>query len=134
MKEEFEMLNTVVLHFVDGTILKGTTDDFFPNKDMFHLKAKGGGEIREVRLTNLKAVYFVKSFEGDPLYQDKADQERAGFGKKIKVIFRDGETQVGYTQGFTPDRNGFFVFPADPDSNNDRVFVVNASTEKVHFM
>ncbi len=128
------MLNIVVLHFVNGTIQKGTTDDFFPNKNMFHFKEKDNGEIREIRLGDLKAVYFVKNFDGNPNYQDREDVARPGFGKKIKVQFKDGETQVGYTQGFTPERIGFFVFPSDPDSNNDRVFVVKAATNKINFI
>ena len=128
------MLNTVVLHFSNGTIQKGTTDDFFPNKDKFHFKEKDKVEIREIRLGDLKAVYFVKSFEGDPNYRERDDVTRVGFGKKIKVNFKDGETQVGYTQGFTPDRAGFFFFPVDPDSNNDRVFVVKAATDRVQFI
>ena len=128
------MLNKVVLHFSKGTIQKGTTDDFFPNKEMFHFKENGQGEIREIRLGDLKAVYFVKNFEGNPDYQERDDVTRVGFGKLIMVHFKDGETQVGYTQGFTPERTGFFVFPADPDSNNDRVFVLKAATDKVHFI
>ena len=48
--------------------------------------------------------------------------------------FKDGETQVGYTQGFSPSRPGFFFFPADPDGNNKRIFVVNAATSDVRFV
>ena len=128
------MLNTVVLHFNTGIIQKGTTDDFFPNKDMFHFRENDRGEIREIRLGDLKAVYFVKNFDGDPNYQERDDVARVGFGKKIRVNFKDGETQVGYTQGFSPDRIGFFVFPVDPASNNDRVFVVKSATDKVQFI
>lgn len=134
MKEVSTVLNTVVLHFNTGIIQKGTTDDFFPNKDMFHFQENDKREIREIRLGDLKAVYFVKNFDGNPNYQERDDVARVGFGKKIMVHFKDGETQVGYTQGFTPDRIGFFVFPVDPASNNDRVFVVKSATDKVHFI
>ena len=128
------MRNTVVLHYADRKIRKGTTDDFFPNKNAFHLTEQGSGETHEVSIYDLKAVYFVKSFEGNADYQERTDTELVGFGKKIKVTFKDGETQIGYTQGFSPGRGGFFVFPADPGSNNDRVYVVTAATEKVDFI
>lgn len=128
------MLNTVVLHFADGKIQKGTTEDFFPNKEMFHFREKEHGETREVRMRELKAAYFVKTFEGNSAYQEKTDQGRTGCGKKIRVHFRDGETQIGYTQGFSADRAGFFVFPADPDCNNDRIYVVIAATDNIQFM
>jgi hypothetical protein len=128
------MQNTVVVRFADGTLQKGITNDFFPNKEAFHLSEKGTGEVREISFRGLKAVFFVKSFEGNLEYRERTDGERPGFGKKIEVLFRDGETLIGFTQGFAPNRTGFFVFPTDPESNNDRVFVVNAATEEVRFL
>jgi len=128
------MQNTVVVHFPDGTLLKGVTNNFFPNKDKFHLADKDTGEIREVPLSDLKAVFFVKDFAGDPDYREQSDTERAGLGKKIQVDFSDGETLTGYSQGFSPARKGFFVFPADPQSNNDRICVLTAATAAVRFI
>jgi len=128
------MVNKVVLQFIGGKILKGTTEDFFPNKETFHLKDSETGTNTQINFPNLKAVFFVKSFAGNPEYREKTDAERAGFGKKIRVVFNDGETQIGYTQGFAPNRPGFFVFPADPDSNNDRIFVITRSTREVQFV
>ncbi len=34
----------------------------------------------------------------------------------------------GSTHGYAPNRRGFFLFPADKQSNNERVFVIQAST------
>jgi hypothetical protein len=128
------MQNNLVLHFADGTIRKGTTDNFFPNRDQFHFREKDNNKVGEIQVSDLKAAYFVKTFEGNPAYQEIADMDRVGFGKKIRVDFKDGETQLGYTQGYTPARTGFFLFPCDPASNNDRIFIINAATEKVHFL
>ncbi len=128
------MKNKVVVHYPGGPLVKGITNDFFPNKDVFHLVDESTGELREVSLTGPKAVFFVKAFDGDSSYQDRADVERTGFGKRIQVDFKDGERLVGYCHGFAKDRQGFFVFPADPNSNNDRVFVITAATEEVRFL
>lgn len=128
------MQNTVVVNMGDGVLLKGTTNNFFPNKDKFHLTVKETNEVREVPLMNLKAVFFVKDFEGDPDYRERTDAERSGLGKRIEVEFKDGETLVGYSQGYTPNRPGFFIFPADPESNNDRIFVLTAATKSVRFV
>ena len=128
------MRNMVVVHFPGGNVLKGITNNFFPNKDKFHLADKDTGEVQEIQLSGLKAVFFVKGFDGDPAYQERSDMERTGLGKKIQVDFNDGEVLVGYSQGFTPNRPGFFVFPADPESNNDRVFVVTAATLSARFL
>jgi hypothetical protein len=128
------VLNKIIIRYADGKIISGTTQDFFPNKETFHVIDSNDRECHEVSIKNLKAVFFVKTFEGNAEYQDKDDIERSGFGRKIKVLFKDGETLVGYTQGFSPNRSGFILFPSDPDSNNDKVFVVTAATEQIDFI
>lgn len=129
-----KMSNKVVVHFLDGEITKGETGDFFPNKSSFHLKEQNSGETKQVEIQNLKAVYFVQSLSGNSSFDEKSDVERTGFGRKIQVNFKDGEIQYGYTQGYSPNRSGFFVSPCDPDSNNLRVFVVTGATEKIQFI
>ena len=128
------MKNQVVAHFADGSILKGWAVDFFPNKPSFHLEKEEAGETLDVQVGELKGVFFVKTFEGDAKATYRNDVERAGMGKKIQVDFADGETLIGYTSGYSPARAGFFVFPADPDDNNDKVYVVAAATASVNFV
>ncbi len=128
------MQNQIIVRFSNGNILKGTTADLFPNKALFHLKDNDSGALQEIGISNLKAVYFVKSFEGNPDYHEKTDIERVGLGKKIKVHFKDGETLVGYTQGYSPNRDIFIVFPCDPDCNNEKVFVVTKAADVVSFI
>jgi hypothetical protein len=128
------MKNQVVAHFADGRLVKGWAVDFFPNKPSFHLEKEGSGETVDVTVSELKGVFFVKTFEGNPGVAKRMDVERAGMGKKIQVDFADGETIIGYTSGYTPTRAGFFVFPVDPKDNNDKVFVVTASTTAVNFV
>jgi hypothetical protein len=128
------MHNQIIVRFAEGKILKGTTVDLFPNKTVFHLKEKESGVTQEINVSLLKAIYFVKYFDGDPNYQEKVDGERANLGRKIKVEFNDGETLLGYTQGYTPNRDIFIVFPVDADSNNEKVFVVTKSTRQVSFI
>jgi hypothetical protein len=129
-----QMMNLVVVHYSDGMLLKGETGNFFPNKNLFHLQERDSAEMRQINMQDLKAVYFVKSLDGKSGYTEKDDVERAGFGRKIRVHFKDGEVQYGYTQGYAPNRPGFLIFPCDPDSNNERIFVVTGATEEVHFI
>jgi hypothetical protein len=127
------VLIKVIIRYTNGKIKKGTTEDFFPNKDVFHLKDKDIGDFQKILINDLKAVFFVKDFEGNHQYQEKDDIVRVGLGRKINVNFKDGEKLVGYTQGFSRDRAGFIFFPSDPNSNNEKVFVVTAATDKVYF-
>lgn len=122
--------NKVVVRFKDNSILKGKTSNFFPNKTSFHLELVNGERI-EVDVDELKALFFVKSFEGDKQHQKSYGDRVPGGGRKIKVKFSDGETIVGYTTGYSPDRPGFYMVPADLKGNNERVFVVASATEAI---
>jgi hypothetical protein len=125
--------NKVVARFKDGTIKKGTTSDFFPNKAMFHLKS-ATGEILDINTEELKAVFFVKHYEGDKDRRDNYSDAVPGGGRKVQITFFDGETLIGYSQGYSPSRSGFFVTPADLKNNNDRIYVIASATQKVTFL
>ena len=124
-----------VAHYTDNTILKGTTQDFSPLRPVFHIQPADGSAPVEIRTKRLKALFVVKTFEGNQTRRDLAGfitgPSETAHGKKIAVHFRDGELLCGYTLSFTPDREGFFLFPSDHDSNNLRVYVVTASTREV---
>jgi len=125
----------VVARFNDGKVLKGTTQDFFPNRPSFHLLPVDGSVGIEIRCKQLKALFFVKTFEGDRHRKDirgflVAPAETAQ-GKKIAVRFKDTEVICGYSLSYTPDREGFFVFPADSAGNNLRIYVVTSATTEV---
>ena len=128
----------LVARYVDGRVAKGLSQDFFPNKDRFHISPadQPSGETVEILLKQLKAVFFVRDLVGDSQYNERKeylDGEKPS-GRKIEVTFKDGEVLVGTTLGYDPNRLGFFLFPADPKSNNARVFAVTTSVKKVRFL
>ena len=122
--------NNVVVHYKDGTILKGTAADFLPKKPIFHLNIGGmtGQEVKEISVDDLKAVFFVKSFDGHKHYDATKDfSVQPVAGKTIKVLFEDGEVILGRSLVINYEHPGFFIVPADPASNNERIFVVFSS-------
>jgi len=127
-------LNKVVARFADGTLLKGTTADFHVAKSSFHINPVNGGASVDVSVRSLKALFFVKDFKGGPhasgLKGFAVSAGSAG-GKKIAVLFKDEELLCGYTLAYVPGREGFFMFPADGNTNNTRIFVVNAGVAEV---
>jgi len=120
-------------------MVKGVTSDFLPAKDLFHLSGSttvGGGKPVEIRTMELKALFFVKDFAGDPDHHElnEFDASRAPVGRAIRVAFKDGEVLVGTTTGYQRGRPGFFLEPADTDSNIERCYIVAAATEEVSFL
>ena len=124
----------VVVRFRDGRILKGTVQNFMPNRPLFHLHPIDGGSPYgvAVALAELKAVFFVKTFDGNKDYVEDVDVSHAeALGRKIVVTFIDDEVLTGVTTGYSASKPGFFVTPTDPVSNNDRVYVVARSVKNV---
>ncbi len=123
--------NRIVLHFQDKRMLKGYTHDFTPLREKFHLvseQEEDKGNVYEIRCSDLKAVFFVKTLQGDREHVEKKsfdDVDAAGLrGLKVKVEFPDGEIIRGTSFGYSKSRKGFFIVPIDPDSNNERIYVV----------
>jgi hypothetical protein len=133
------MMNQIIARYQDGRVLRGQTMDFVPAKDRFHLVPAGAGTADkplEVSVGELKGVFFVKDLQGNRLRKkDNAfDPNAPAQGRKIRVVFKDGEVLQGYTQGYQPGRPGFFVIPADRGSNTERCFVVSSATKEVNVL
>jgi len=129
--------NRLVVKYKDGKIVKGWTTDFGQNKELFHLHPiEGYGEkLIEINTSDLKAIFFVKDYRGDKKYQKvrtfEGQREPIPSERKIIVIFKDGENFYGTSHSYNPEKKGFFVYPIDPNDNNDRVFVVNPAVDSV---
>ena len=127
--------NRVVARFADGRVLKGTTQDFSVSRDSFHvIPPETGATPVRVNIPTLKAVFFVKDHTGDKDYNEKKAFEKLVPGRKLQVTFRDGEVLVGSSTAYDAARPGFFMTPADPKSNNDRIFVVMKAVRSVAFI
>lgn len=129
----------IVVRYQNGKIQKGYTQNFFPNKPKFHvnlLAASGSGQLVEVAVEELKAVFYVRDFTGNAKHVDKnqlAPGERSQ-GRLMEVTCKDGEVIVGTTTGYDPTRPGFFLFPIDTSSNNERIFMVTSAVRTARFL
>ncbi len=129
----------VVIRYANGKLIKGYTNDFFPNKPLFHVRpieSQPTDKGVEVYIKELKGIFFVKDFMGNPSYNENKNitEAQQPSGRKVKVIFKDNEAVVGTTLGYDPGRSGFFVTPLDSQSNNLRVFVVSAAVSNFRFL
>lgn len=124
----------VVARYADGRVLKGTTLNFSPTRATFLLQAEGAtanNEAVTVRTSDLKALFFVRDLEGNAEYNDLKEFVGRPAGRKVVVTFKDGERLVGASLTYDAAREGFFLFPADPRSNNERIYVVMSAVASV---
>jgi hypothetical protein len=133
----------VVIRYVDGSVLQA----YFSPEDEAALQENAtepffvqtvGGSPQEVRPSEIKAIFFVKSFEGSPNYSEfKVFTNRPnGRGVWIRVQFRDGEVMEGVTPNslstyFNPV---FYLTPPDPASNNQTVLVSKKSLREMQVL
>ena len=126
----------LVVRFTDGSTAKGFSQDFSPTRGQFSLwpsltSARHEGVV--VPVDQLKAVFFVRDFAGDPGYVEQKIFGHPSQGRRIEVTFKDGEVLLGSTLVYKPNAVGFFVTPGDPKSQQHRVFVAAGAVSGVRF-
>lgn len=124
----------VVVACLDGQRLKGFVFNFSALRDSFRLFPEANSPQsagNDIQLQDVKAIFFVKEFAGNSERKDAYNMAEGAHGRKLEVSFRDGEKIPGTTEAYNPNKLGFFMFPADRDSNNSRIFIVNKNIRGV---
>ena len=120
------MANHVVARFADGRVLKGTSLDVDPKGLTFHV-GTSAGEMVEVTMADLKALFFVRSLSGNPDRSDAHDiaptDPRIRGAKLVEVTFTDGEKITALALRYPPNQPYFFLTPVDTGGNNIRILV-----------
>jgi hypothetical protein len=140
---ELTTLRKVVIRYVDGSLLRGylrPEDEAALQEhatEPFTVQA-ADGYSQEVRPSDIKAIFFVKSFEGTPSYSEfKVFTNRPnGRGVWIRIQFRDGEVMEGVTPNSlsTYSYPVFYLTPPDPASNNQSVLVSKQSLREMQVL
>lgn len=126
----------VVVRYADGRLLKGYSQQFTASSDSLQVWPKPNAPVMTritVPLAYLKAVFFVRDFDGHSDRVERHEAEHRERGRAIAVTFLDGETLVGTTTNYHTDALGFFMRPADEASNNTRIFVGSRAIRHVTF-
>jgi len=128
----------VVAHYKNGRIVKGHAKEFDPGSESFVLQPYAAEQQPvSVPFEELKAVFHVRTFEGNPEHGPSPDQVgevveprfRAVMSKAKRALleFADGERMWGFAEGIERGDPGFFFFPTDPGGNNLRIYVVRSA-------
>lgn len=134
----------VIARLRDGKLLRGFIDDT-PVSDLtafleqvvhslpgeITLRVAESNETLRVPVEALKALFFVKSFEGRKEYREVKffDKNPPIKGLWVRVQFYDQESLEGIVQNSIDFlvKPGFFLKPPDPASNNAVLYVVKSS-------
>lgn len=120
------MASRIVARYTDGRIVKGTSMDVDIGRPLCHIRTPEGA-TQQVNLADLKALFFVKSLDGDPAHHEDLsphpDDPRGRGATPVALHFADGEQISGLVIGFPPKRTFFYVIPVDASSNNIRILV-----------
>ncbi len=135
------MKDKIVIRIGDHSI-KGTTDrslwQFDPASGLAGLPitAEGGSE-KWFPVQEVKAVFFVKSFEGksheDLRFHDHFPHVECLW---VRITFKDEEVMEGLIQNHSEFvlKTGFFFFPSDPEGNNWLVYVLKDQVKEFHVL
>lgn len=127
------MPNLVVANLLNGQVVKGESLDVDPTRPLCHIRTAEG--VSKVKLSETKALFFVRSLTGDSLRNDAQEHDpgdvRTKGATRIEVVFKDGERIVAFTNRFPPRGSFYFVVPVDPASNNSRILINQAAVLSV---
>jgi hypothetical protein len=133
------MDDKVVIRHIDGKMIKGYITNFSEKSDIISIREIDGDKVIQVPVESLKAIFFVRSFEGKRTYSEKKVYGiSAKKGDRAFVKFKDAESLVGFLSGDVPwdrkkgfflskietDLKGFYIVPVDRGSNNIKIFVM----------
>jgi hypothetical protein len=112
-------------------------DPMYP-LDTIRIKLLDTGVMEDVSTKDAKAVFFVKTFDGDLRHRALHFHEHAPTvpGLWVRVYFYDGEMIEGIisnTKDFVLE-TGFFLRPTDPNGNNRLVYVLKAGLKDFHVL
>jgi len=128
------MSNRVVAHFLDGRVIKGTSLDVAPTKPDCHIRTEDR-QMVPVALADLKALYFVKSMEGNPDHhyanEPATGDPRLAGSHRVVLRFKDGECLMALANRYPPIGSFFFVLPVDAEGNTVRVLVNRAALVEI---
>ena len=98
--------------------------------ETFRIRHLESDVVEEIAIKDVKAVFYVNSFDGDSTHNNLNFHTRAPIvhGIWMRLKFLDGEVMEGIVYNslrYLVDP-GFFLMPTDPGSNNKLVYVLKS--------
>ncbi len=133
---EDSSLQKVIVRTRDGEVIPG-----FANQDRISKTLKiitQQGKEQKFSIDKLKAVFFVKDFQGNPEYDEIKFLNKQSVSSMVwvRVEFFDGEVLEGKIPNNMEliSSPGFYLSPSDRDTNNKRVYVIKSALKDFTFL
>jgi len=128
----------IVVRYLDGRMLKGTPASWDIEGDGFGLLPRdalpGSNEEIYVSFSDLKAVYFVRDFDGQ-IGKKIVSPATQMHGVHMLLTFHDKEKIEGYTsQAYSATSARFYFFPADQTGNTISLLVERKHLRKIDIL
>ena len=115
-------MQKVVVHYLDGSVTRARVR-FFEGGRPEILAEDLSGRPFPISLDDIKAIFFVKSYEGNPEGPDDDEGPAPTRGEAVSVVFPDGEVLEGMVSDYPPEGPGFYLTPLPPSGNNRVIYV-----------
>ncbi|MGA9752934.1 MAG: hypothetical protein WBS54_14220 [Acidobacteriota bacterium] len=115
----------LVVHFLQGGTIQGFGENFLPGEGEILLQDLQG-KIHHIELRTVKVICFVKDFRTVRAEGDRKDTQflyQAMSGRKLNLVFKDGEHLEGTASLRERPTQGFFLTPLSDQTNNLQIYV-----------
>ena len=132
-----QLRQRLVVHYKDGRLDYGVCFALNPHQAHFYLErmtpeGEPTGDTVPVRFPDLKAVFYVKSFDGNFDRHARYEDWRAE-GNEVVVEFEDGECIHGHTlHRYDEEEPRFYLIPHSPKTNNLSILVEKSAVNQVY--
>lgn len=123
-----------VVKYVDGTILKGHAAALFRFSRVIELVPLDAEEPIQIPVKEIKAVFFVRTFQGRRFSLVKSRERTDGRGRRARIVFTDGEKIDGFVLGYNPHEPLIEMVPTRVDSNNELIYCNRAAVERIEWL
>lgn len=123
-------MGKVVARTLDGKVYPGFSRKENVGDDNVTIITRDGKE-KSFSLDELKGLFFVKDFKGDPEYDPVTFLSKNSVKASVwvHVEFEDGEVIEGMVRDHKSllFSTGFYLWPSDEDNNNGLIYVVKSA-------
>lgn len=112
----------------------GTAYGSFERTQKVEVRANREAVCRFAFMGDVEHVTVQVVANGEPVTGAEDFSLARQFGRRTTVVFRDGEIQNGYTLPEHSEYPHFFLFPVDPNSNIEKVYVIREATREIRLL